>query len=388
VRRSPHFLPDGRHFLYSAESYNPQNGGVFVGSLDSREIRHLVAGTRPAFAENTMLFVQNNVLMAQGFDPNRLEFSGEAWRIPFADSVQAFSVSNKGILAYQSGDHPEPPVALMDRSGKQLQTVDESRGTRQFIMSPDAKVLALSRSGDIWLSDLSRGVSSRFTFDPAAETFPVWSPDATRIAFLSNRNGADGIYYKALSGEMEELLLRIGDGHVESIDDWSPDARFIMYTERDQQGKSNLWALPTSNDRKPIFYLIQAPFNTRQGRFSPDGRWLAYVSDESGKNEIYVEAFPGHENKSKVSTNGGANPRWRRDGREIFYVSPQRQLMSVAVSAGQPLRLGVPVVLLGGVFRDKYDVTSDGQRFVVLSNLEKGPSAPINIVVNWANENY
>src|SRR5262249_28587539 len=135
-------------------------------------------------------------------------------------------------------------------------------------------------------------------------------------------------------------------------------------------------------------FLIQSPSSTSQGRFSPDGRWLAYVSDESGRNEIYLEAFPGRQNKALVSTNGGTNPRWRRDGREVFYVSPPGQLMRLAVSTGQPLQLGVPGVLDGGVSRDKYDVTSDGQRFVVLSNVEKGRALPINIVVNWANENY
>src|SRR5262249_22989661 len=154
-------------------------------------------------------------------------------------------------------------------------------------ISPDGKVLALSRSGDIWLSDLSRGVTSRFTFDPAVETFPVWSPDAKHIVFLSNRNGANGIYEKKLSGEMEELLFNARDAHVESIDDWSSDGRFIIYTVRDPKGKTTLWALALSSDRKPS--LIESPFNTRQGRLSPDGRWLAYVSDESGTDEIYLE---------------------------------------------------------------------------------------------------
>jgi Tol biopolymer transport system component len=384
VHRSPHFLPDGRHFLYSAESANPQNGGVFVGSLDSREIRRLAAGNRPAYGQSTMLFVQNGVLMAQPFDPFRLEFAGEARRIPYADYVQSFSVSESGILAYQSGERPEPPLVIIDRSGKQLQAIDETTGTRQFAISPDDKILALSRSGDIWLSDFSRGVTSRFTFDPATETFPVWSPDAKRIVFLSNRNAANGIYQKELSGGMEELLFSMKEGDVESIDDWAPDGSFIIYTARDQKGKTNLWTLPLSNDRKPL--LIPSPFNTRQGRFSPDGRWLAYVSDESGRDEIYLEAFPGHENKSQVSTGGGTSPRWRRDGRELFYVAPTRQLMSVPVRAGQPLQLGVPRVLLGGVSREAFDVRYGGQEFVVLSNVENAPSTPINIVVNWANE--
>jgi eukaryotic-like serine/threonine-protein kinase len=381
--RSPQFLPDGRHFIYAAETANPQNGGVFVGSLDSRETRRLAAGSAPAYTQSSMLFVENGVLMAQPFDPSRLELAGEARRIPFADQIQSFSVSENGILAYQTGEHQEPPLVFIDRSGKQVQAFDEARGARQFRISPDGKVLALSRFGDIWLSDLSRGVTSRFTFDPASETFPVWAPDAKRIVFLSNRNGANGIYEKKLSGEMEELLFNAREAHVESIDDWSSDGRFIIYTGRDPRGKTSLWALSLSNERKP--FSIESGFNTRQGRLSPDGRWLAYVSDESGRDEIHLEAFPGRENKAQVSTAGGTNPRWRRDGRELFYVAPGGQLMSVTVSANPSPQLGIPNVLFGGVSRDAYEVMPDGF-FVTLSNLERSPSQPINIVVNWAND--
>jgi Tol biopolymer transport system component len=383
VHSSPHFLPDGRYFLYSAESENPKNSGVFVRSLDSGQTRRLVAGNAPAYGQSTLLFLQNNVLMVQAFDPVRLEFAGETRRVPLADHVENFSVSDSGILAYQSGEHPEQPLVFIDRAGKVVQFVDEVKGFKQFSISPDARVLALSRSGDIWLSDLSRGVTSRFTFDPARETFPVWSPDAKRIVFLSNRNGAQGIYQKGLSGEMEEMLFFGGDAHLESLDDWSPDGRFITYTARDQQGKTNLWALPLSNDRKPL--LIKSSFNTRQGRFSPDGRWLVYVSDESGRDEIYLEAFPGHENRSQVSKDGGNNPRWRRDGRELFYMAPAGQLMSVGVTTIGSLQLGIPRVLFGGLSGDAYEVASDGL-FLGLSNTERTPSQPINIVVNWASE--
>src|SRR5262249_31132335 len=161
--------------------------------------------------------------------------------------------------------------------------------------------------------------------------------------------------------------------------------RFITYTARDQRGKTNLWALPLSNDQKPL--LLQSSFNTRQGRFSPDGRWLAYVSDESGRDEIYLEAFPGHENKSQVSKDGGTNPRWRRDGRELFYMAPAGQLMSVGVTVIASLQLGIPRVLFGGLSRDAYEVTPDG-RFIGLSKAERSPSQPINIVVNWASERH
>jgi Tol biopolymer transport system component len=380
VVRAPYFLPDGHHFLYSVIG-NPEIGGIFIGSLDSKAIKRLAAGDSPVYAAGNLLFVQDSALMLQPFDPIRLSFAGEARRIPFADHVRTFSTSEAGVLAYQNIEDGKSTLVIIDRSGKRLQDIADDNDVMQFSLSPDARTLALSRRGDIWLSDLSRGATTRITFAMAGYSFPVWSPDSSRIVFLSNRSGAGGLYQKRANGEMEQLILNTRNIDVESVDDWSGDGRFIIYTARDRSGKSNLWALPVDGERKP--FPIQSSSNARQGRLSPDARWLAYVSDESGEDEVYVEAFPGRESRWQVSTRGGDSPRWRRDGRELFYISPDRKLARVSVSAAAAaLQLGAPQILLDMPVGDSYDIAPDG-RFLVLSQEEGPPSVPINIVINW-----
>jgi Tol biopolymer transport system component len=382
--RSPHFLPDGKHFLYSAVGPNSENDGIFLGALDSKEVRHLTTGHSAAYANGALLLIRGDALVAKPFDPARLQFTGDESRIRFADRVDNFSVSQNGMLVYSNREPEDTRLAFIDRMGKRLQQIDDVKGAKQFSLSPDAKTLALSMRGDIWLAGLSRGVNSRFTFNPAEDRSPVWAPDVTRIAFLSDRSGASGIYQKPINSEMEELLLNTRGMHVESIDDWSADGRWIIYTAIDEKGKSNLWVLPVTGERKPT--LIPFSFNMRQGRFSPDVRWLAYVSDESGKDEIYVQTFPDRESKWQVSVHGGDNPRWRRDGREIFYEALDNNLMSVPVSvnARQVFQLGSASVLLNLLSHNSYDVTPDGQRFLVSVHSEARPSTSLNVVVNWA----
>jgi Tol biopolymer transport system component len=374
------------HFLYSVAGFNPEDDGIFVGSLETQAVKRLRDGKAASYAGNMLLFVRDGALMAQRFDPGRLELTGEPWRIRFADQVRSFSVSENGVLAYMSDEHVDAPLMFVDRAGR-VQRLEDSVESSQFAVSPDARTLAFSKSGDIWLTDLSRQVTSRFTFKMAGDAFPVWSPDGSRIVFYSNRGGARGIYQKPVNSEMEELIVNTGAGLVESIDDWSPDGKFIIYTARNENGKANLWALPVSGERKPI--LIPSAFNLRQGRVSPDGRWLAYVSDESGKDEVYVQSFPGRESKWQVSISGGTNPRWRRDGRELFYAGPEKRLMSVNVAAAGPvLQFSTPFALFSMVLHGSYDVTPDGQRFIVSSQRENTRVAPIEIVANWTAERF
>jgi Tol biopolymer transport system component len=379
----PYFLPDGKHFLYSAASPNPETDGIFLGTLDSKDVRHLTNGRFAAYVDGTLLSIRDNSLIAEPFDPGSMKSTGDSHRIPFADRVANFSVSNSGMLVYLNRESEDTPLVLIDRLGKRLQPIDDAKGATQFSLSPDAKSLAVSMRGDIWFADLSRGVMSRLTFNPAIERSPVWAPDLSRIAFYSGRSDASGIYEKPINSEMEQMLLNTQGTHVESIDDWSFDGRWISYTALDERGKSNLLVLPMTGDRKPA--PIPSSFNLRQGRFSPDGRWLAYVSDESGKDEIYVQAFPSPEGKSQVSAHGGTNPRWRRDGRELFYASLDNKLMSVPVfvNVRQMPQLGVPSVLLNSI-PSAYDVTPDGQRFVVAQQQEARPSTPLNVVINWS----
>jgi Tol biopolymer transport system component len=382
--RSPYFLPDGKHFLYSAVAPNPENDGIFIGALDSKEVRHLTTGHLGAYANGALLLIRDDALVAKPFDPVRLQFTGDESRIRFADRVNNFSVSQNGMLVYSNREPEDTRLAFIDRMGKRLQEIDDVKGANQFSLSPDSKTLALSMRGDIWMADLSRGVTSRFTFNPAEDRSPVWAPDVSRIAFLSERSGASGIYQKPINGEMEELLLSTRGMNVESIDDWSADGRWITYTAIDEKGKSNLWVLQLTGERKPT--VIPSSFNIRRGRFSQDTRWLAYVSDESAKDEIYVQTFPAQEGKWQVSAHGGDNPRWRRDGREIFYESLDNNLMSVPVFANvrQGLELGPASVVLNLISRNSYDVTPDGQRFLVSLHPEARPSTSLNVVVNWA----
>jgi Tol biopolymer transport system component len=383
---SSYFLPDGTHFLYSAASPNSQLDGVFAGSVDSKEVRRLGAGKSGAYANRSLLFLQADVLMEQPFDPIRMEFAGEARRIRFAEHVRSFSISQSGTLVYQEAKQTDTPLVFLDRQGRMIQNIDEARGSSGFSLSPDGKTIALSKAGDIWLLDLSRGLTSRLTFAQAGDAFPVWSPGAKMIVFHSTRGGARGLYQKVINGDMEQLILNTQNTRVASIDDWSPDGRFITYSAGDENGKSKLWAVQLFGDRKP--FNVPSSFDMRQGRFSPDGRWLAYVSDESGSDEVYVQAFPGGEGKWQVSTHGGVNPLWRRDGRELNYISPDNKLMAVPVAtSGSSLQLGTPVILLNTGRRGTYNVAiaPDG-RFLMPWREEGEPIVPMKVVVNWAGE--
>lgn len=222
--------------------------------------------------------------------------------------------------------------------------------------------------------------------------FPVWSPDGSRIVFASNRNGLTDLYQKAASGTgSDELLLKSSDPKFPT--DWSLDGRFILYENRDPKTKADLWVLPLEGDRQP-FPLLQTEFNEQQARFSPNGKWVAYTSDESGTTQVYVQSFPASGNKWQVSTGGGDQPRWRRDGRELFYLAADGKLVAVEVKTDGTFEAGVPKPLfelhsptVAGPFAISYAATADGQRFLVLrSAVEQASTTPITVVVNWAAE--
>jgi dipeptidyl aminopeptidase/acylaminoacyl peptidase len=301
------------------------------------------------------------------------------------------SVSESGVLAYHRRTNDGLAVWL-DRDGNRLGVL----GIGDFevmSLSPDEQRLAFSRvdpqtgAQDIWIANLTQGTTSRFTSSPAPEHFPVWSPDGTRIVFSSSRaGGGNDLFLKAsdATGE-EELLLRTGATNVTT--DWSTDGRFIVYQALLPRTNYDLWALPLDGDRKPIV-LIQTDFSEEDARLSPDGRWLAYTSDESGRPEVYVRPFLRPGGSQLISTSGGWQPRWRReDGKELFYLSPERRVMAVSVQFDQStFRGSVPRVLFDElVFRGTYDVSRDGQRFLINTVLPEA-SAPIQIVVNWKPE--
>jgi len=409
----PSFLPDGRHFLYQRTSSISENNGVYIGSLDTKpaeqDSRRLLETTSgPVYVPSSdsdsgrVLFLRQGTLMAQPFNAHRLELSGEA--VPVAEKVGSyidygfFSASSNGVLVYRTGAGLDYQLTWLDRQGRVLAKAAEPGRYNSLALSPDERRVAVSRTNpentpnwDVWLLDLERNMSTRLTYQNARARFPVWSADGSGVFFDAVRNGAVNLYLKSASGTGDkELLLESTNGQ-KSATSSSRDGRFLLYTVENPETKSDLWVLPLQGDRKPTPFL-RTEFNESAGQFSPDGHWIAYTSDESGSSEIYVREFfsssaHGSEDaagKWLISKGGGTDPRWRRDGRELFYVASDGKFMSVDISAKPAFEAGVPRPLfqlppgfIGG------DVTTDGRRFLVGLPVAQSASVPFTVVLNW-----
>jgi eukaryotic-like serine/threonine-protein kinase len=411
-QRFPEFLPAGRRFLYLYIS-EAETTGIYVGSLDGTPpLRILPDLSKAVYAppaapghKGYVLFRREATLMAQPFDPDRLQTTGEMF--PVAEQVGstgtvgigAFSASENGVLSYRSGDVVgNRGLIWMDRAGKRLGTVTEPTATMSAALSPDEKRIALTINGatagigDIWLQDLGRGVLSRFTFETGYNSTPVWSPDGRHIAFSFRTAGTIySIYQKDVTGNgKQEFLWHTGVNGFPS--DWSPDGKFIVYSDYSDKTKVDLWLLPLQGEHKPIPYL-QTPFDETHGQFSPDGRWMAYVSDESGRVEVYVQAIPASGGKWQISAGGGDFPRWRRDGKELFYIASDQKLMALPVkTVGTPtsaFEVGPPQLLFEveplGLNTFPYQPAADGQRFLVNAPAggEAAAATPITVVLDW-----
>ena len=409
---NPFFLREGRHFLYLARGSTTainEARAVYVRSLDAaEEPRLLLRGVSNAqYASGYLLFMRETTLMAQPFDGDRLELSGQA--VPVAAPVQiggatgvagAFSVSETGVLVYQPGTTDiRSQLTWYDRAGKQIGTLGEPADQMHIELSPDgtralASVLGQTgRSRDLWIYDVRRGLRTRFTFDPGNEVMSAWSPDGSQVVFNSRRTTRLDLYLKASSGVGAEELL-VSDDQDKEPYSWSHDGRFVAYHNLAAIGGTaqNLWTVPLTGDRKPAVFL-QTEFSELRPRFSPDGRWLAYASNESGRREVYVVPFPDRSGKWQVSTAGGDWPRWSGDGKELFYLAPDNTLTSAAVSVkGAALDVGNvqplfevrprPISFAGDIGYG-YDVSADGQRFLVNTLLEEASVDPITLLVNW-----
>lgn len=400
--RWPYFLPDGRHFLFFVRSGKVENTGVYIGALDSKETRQLLPNVlSAAYAPpGFLIFLRNETLMAQPFDANQFKLTGE--QVPIAEQVAfnsglgrgAFSVSENGVLAFRTGGGQIDQPLWFDRSGKQVGSLGEAGMYFNLALSPlDERQVAVDRTdpqtgtNDIWLFDLSRdGVSSRFTTDPAGDSAPLWSPDAKRVVFASYRTGSWSLYEKSASGGgSEEVILASIEEKIP--DDWSRDGQFIVFESFNPKTKWDLLLFQTAD--KNASSLLQSDFNERQAHFSPDGKYIAYTSDKSGSVAVYVQTFPLSGSEWRISTGVGAQPRWRSDGRELFYIGPDRKLMVVDVKLGPPFQVGVPKplfdtrVLTITDFRNHYVVTSDGQRFLINSITQERGTTPIDLVKNW-----
>jgi len=396
----PQFLPDGRRFLYRAWSRNGQ-AYIFVRSLDSGEDRAVVSASSLAMYSppGYLLYVQQGTLLAQPFDATSAQVKGEPF--PIVERVKylnptgnaAFWVSENGVLAYQSRAHVSRLV-WFDRNGEEKEQVGTPGEYGGLRLSPDAQRVVVSmaepRSSagvhDLWIFELARNTPTRFTTDiegDDTEWWPIWSPDGRRVVFAADVGGPPHLFQKGLSdtGGGEQLLPLSG---IQVPNDWSPDGRFILYEESGANNRMDLWVLPLFGERKPVTFL-QTQFNETQAQFSADGRWVAYVSDESGQPEVYVQAFAGSPERRRISTNGGTRPRWRRDGREMYYLSPDNKMMIVSVAVGTTFEAGEPKTLFrinSGVWQD-YDVTADGQRFLSNNAAASANSLPITVVLNW-----
>jgi Tol biopolymer transport system component len=395
--RFPSFLPDGRHFLFWVLG-TPEARGVYVGSLDSTETHRLFDADGPAvFAPpNHVLFVRQGTLFAQRMDVARLELTGDALvvaaSVPSASTgYTAASAATAGPLAYRSTVVAKHQLMWLDRSGKQAGSVGEPdtalRG--QLRLSPDGRYAAFVRRGsdtqDIWVIETARGVLRRFTSGDGHRGNPVWSPDSSLIAFNSDRKGILNIYQQPIAAANADEQLLFESSEAKNTEDWSPDGRFILFDSQSPKTARDLWALPL--DTKKPFGVAQTPAQETSGRFSSNGHWIAYESNESGRDEILVRAFPGPGHTSQISTTGGTNAAWRHDGREIFYVTLDNRLVAVPITQHTDpptIDAGLPVALFGMRAGSSYDVSSDGQRFLIDMPLEDASTPPITIVLNWA----
>jgi len=398
--RWPMFLPDGTHYLYMATNFAGQKSvdAIFVGSLDSNEKRFVVEATANAAyaAPGYLLFYRDKALFAQRFDLKRFALTGEPTTIlndiQYQPQVKraVFGASEKGVLAAQSGIGVALSELLwFDRKGKEVGAVGRPDVYGNVFLAPNGKSVAVSmtdiasQNTDIWTYDLQRGGAKRLTFDPAADSVPIWSPDAARLVFASNRTSFNDLHIKNSDGAQEEKSIVHGD--IDKFpNDWSRDGKYILYTQ-----DTDLWFVTLPELKSSLF--LKAPSVLRNGQFSPDGKWVAYASNESGKWEIYVTSFPEPRGKWQVSAGGGEQPRWRGDGKELFYISSDGKIMAAPVTTGANFDASTPVALFQVTPRQPvpiydlfvYDVSRDGQRFLINTELKQAGSVPMSIVLNW-----
>jgi Tol biopolymer transport system component len=408
THRWPFFLPDGKHFLYLVASFGSgaqqEKLGVYAASLDSKDETLLVrARSSMAYAPpGYLIFFRERNLVAQPFDAQSLQTTGDP--LPIAEDVQffpqtysaLFSVSGNGLLLYQPrSSSAVSQLVWFDRGGKPVGTVGAPGDQANPRISPDGRRVALDvadrQTGnmDVWIYVAAGGVGTRLTSDPAIDSDPIWSPDGRRVSFTSLRKGNPDLFQRSSNGAGAEEETLVSE-RSKYVCDWSPDGRLILYRAMDPNTNMELWALPLTGHKAPIPF-IKTPFGVTQGQFSPDGRWVAYASNESGKWEIYVAPYPGPGGNWKVSSAGGSEPRWRRDGKELFYLAPDAKLMAVEVKGGATFEAGSARPLFQTHRREhvastdmfSYDVAPDGQRFLVNTDVGDATSPSPTIVFDW-----
>jgi len=404
--RSPTFLPDGRHFLYFIRSDDREIQGIYVGSLDHPEQRiRVVASDFSAVyspgldsGPGYVLWLRNGSLVAQQFDAQRFKLSGEV--LPVANGMRQIggpnalspvSVSREGTLIYGSSPEPHYQLTWYARDGKAIATMGASDAYFDLRISPDQQRIAVVRTddanrGDIWLIDTARDVPNRLTFEGANISGLTWSPDGRQIAFVKAGSPPNLSLLTVTTPNMTQPLVT--SPNTQTFPDWSPDGRFLLYAEDlndpSSTTRTDLQLLPLDGSRTPMPYL-STRFSETRGRFSPDGKWVAYTSDESGGNEVYVQSFPAGGFKVRISSKGGDFARWRRDGKELFYTAPDDMLMAVPI---QVAAHSLAVLEAKPLFKvpgrpSSYEIAADGQRILALPPADDTAGPAVTIVINW-----
>jgi serine/threonine protein kinase len=395
--RWPFFLPDGKHVLYLAMHHDPTksaNNMIYYASLDGTENRPLFhSQTNAIYADGFLLFGRGGQLMAQAFNPSSGKLSGSPQNVLTGVMNDAAtwhmdaSASEDGLLIFASGASGDVQLVWVDRNTKQISTIaDKLTDLQSAALSPQGDRVAMQINAgetDIWVLDLARGVRTRLTFGPVGNTAPQWSPDGVWIAYESARNGRFGIYRKHSDGSGAEELL-VSDELTIMPTDWSRDGKFLLYS-RPLSGVGPIhqtWSLPLEGDRKPSLFLERGG----DAKLSPDGRWLAYVSGESGTVQVYVVAFGGGQGKWQVSANGGVMPRWSKDGKELYYFDPTYSLFAMPVKAtSSGLQFGTPQTLVANwtiPAAPLYDVSADGKK-ILLDRVPQQVSQSVTVVTNF-----
>jgi Tol biopolymer transport system component len=406
IQRWPKFLPDGRRFLYHLFG---ERNGIYLGSLDRPQAKERLVesgsngaylpphGKRPAY----LLWLRQNVLTAQPFDPDQARLLGDPVTVPGAESVSVnsgtgfsrFSVSNAGTILFTSGTD-RLQLTWFNREGKALGTVGRPDRYIAVRISPNGAqaitpIVDALEKRDLWLLDLTRGLSSRITTNGAG-VGAVWFPDGRRLAAYGLNGSRVFKVFEVPANGVGDQKTVLESQQTSYVTDVSPDGRFLVYSRGSAENRYDIWLVPTGGDHKPTPFLA-TPASEYLGQVSPDGKWIAYISDESGRDEIYVRSFPASGFKWPISNGGGSYPRWRRDGKELFFVAASGALMAVAVRPAQQgldfgaaTALPVTLVISGGSFAYPYDIARDGQRILALAPVRGGrDSTSLTVLMNW-----
>jgi Tol biopolymer transport system component len=399
----PQFLADGHHFLFGYRSTDNKDLAVYLGSLEDDAPKRLItAGSHgyytqpPGSSQAYIVFERNMILMAQAYDERRQEMTGEAWPISSKPLTywRAFSASLNGVLAYRTGS-PRSSLVWFNRKGERIAALPFRGDYRQFALSPDESRLAAAamdetatNRSNIWVMDLSRGTYAKLTSYRVNDWYPTWSPDGRKLAFSSSKDGPFNIFVRTASANGIDKPMASSPS-MKWVSSWSSDGKFLAYWALTSQTRGDIWLIPTTGGEP--FSFLQSEHDELQPEFSPDGRWIAYTSDESERYEIYVRRFDGRPATGaalRVSIDGGTHPKWRRDSKELFFLAPDHKLMAAEIRSSPSITAAVPKALFqthiqSANFLTGYAVAGNGQRFLMNTPAEDAESGPVTVIVNW-----